>query len=322
MSSKRTANKGSKRIEKWKAISPEEAVREGRRVTWLGFWINAFLGVLKVVGGIFSRSGALVADGIHSFSDFFSDIVVLVMVGVARRKPNALYPFGHGHFEAFATVLLSLLLILVSIGIFIDGTAKIVDVIKGEVLPQPNFIALIIILISIISKEWLFHYTKRIGEKIKSDSVIANAWHHRSDALSSLATLIGVGGAIFLGEKWRVLDPIAAMVVGVMIFIISIDLAKPAVREMLGISLPVNAKKEIKKALNDTEGVLGWHHLQTFKSGNDGYVMVHIMVDPDITVKEAHDIASLAEKKMHKAVKDLNIHATTHIEPFIPRKSK
>ena len=294
MSAKRVMNKISAREEKWKALTPEEAVKEGRRVTWLGFWINAFLGALKVVGGIFSRSGALVADGIHSFSDFFSDILVLIMVGVARRKPNAHYPFGHGRFEAFATTLLSLLLMLVAIGIFYEGTVKIIDSIEGEILPQPTYVALIIIAVSIISKEWLYHYTRRVGETIKSETVVANAWHHRSDALSSIATLIGVAGAIFLGEKWRILDPIAAVVVGVMVFVISIDLAKPAVKEMLGGSLPKKTRSLIKKALKDTEGVKGWHNLQTFKSGYDGYVIVHIKVDPEISVKEANDIATKA----------------------------
>lgn len=320
MLAKKRPNKDSQRIEKWKAISPEEAVKEGRSVTWLGFWVNALLGAIKVVGGIFSRSGALVADGIHSFSDFFSDILVLIMVGVARRKPNAHYPFGHGRFEAFATTLLSLLLMIVAVGIFYEGTVKIIGAIRGEILPQPTYLALIIIAVSILSKEWLYHYTRHVGEKIKSDTIIANAWHHRSDALSSVATLIGVGGAIFLGEKWRILDPLAAIVVGVMVFVISVDLAKPALKEMLGSSLPKNTRKEIRKALEGTEGVLDWHNLQTFKSGSDGYVMVHIKVDPDISVTEAHNIASKAERNMHKAVSDLNIHATTHIEPYKAKK--
>ena len=303
-------------------ISAEEAVRLGQRATWIGFWINALLGAAKVVGGIFSRSSALVADGIHSFSDFFSDIIVLMMVRIARKKPDNEYQFGHGRFEALATVLLSLILIVVAVGIFYRGTANVIDFYHGVEIPRPGSLALWIILASIVSKEWLYHYTKRVGKKIKSEAVVANAWHHRSDSLSSIATLVGVAGARFLGEGWRILDPIAAMVVGVFIVGVSIQLAKAPLREMLGVSLPKSSKNAIIKALKNTNGVLGWSDLKTFKSGYDGFVIVHIKVDPDITVREAHQIATNAEHNMRKAVTDLNIVAGTHIEPYHPRKSK
>lgn len=300
--------------------TPEKAVKIAHRVTWVGFWVNAFLGVIKVLGGIFSHSSALVADGIHSFSDFLSDIIVIMMVGIARKKPNKEYQFGHGRFEALATVLLSLILSIVAIGIFYEGIVNIIDFYHGKEIPRPGILALLIILISIISKEWLYHYTRRAGEKIHSEAVIANAWHHRSDSLSSLATLIGVGGAMFLGDNWRILDPIAAIVVGVFIVIVSVQLAKPAILEMLGASLPKEDKKAIIKALKNTEGVKGWSDLRTFKSGYDGFVIVHIKVDPDISVREAHDIASHCERNMRMSVKDLNIQAGTHIEPYQPRK--
>lgn len=301
-------------------IDSKKAVAIGRHVTWVGFWVNAFLGIAKVLGGIFGRSSALVADGIHSFSDFFSDIIVIMMVGIARRKPNQNYQFGHGRFEALATLLLSLILILVAIGILYEGIINIIKFYEGTPLPRPSSVALIIIAVSIISKEWLFHYTKRAGEKIKSEAVIANAWHHRSDSFSSIATLIGVAGAMFFGEKWRVLDPVAAMVVGIFITVVSLQLAKPALTEMLGGSLPKSAKKTLLKALKGTPGVLSWSDFRTFKSGTDGYVMVHIKVDPDISVREAHQIATNAEHNMKHAVTELSIHASTHIEPFHPRK--
>lgn len=302
-------------------ITGEQAVKVARKVTWVGFWVNAFLGVAKVLGGIFSRSSALVADGIHSFSDFFSDIIVITMVGISHRKPDKHYQFGHGRFEALATVLLSLILILVAVGIFYEGIVQVIKCCNGELPPRPGWLALAIILASIISKEWLYHYTRRAGEKIKSEAVIANAWHHRSDSLSSIATLIGVAGAMFLGEKWRILDPIAAIVVGIFIIGVSIQLAKPALDEMLGASLPKEEKKKILKALKQTEGVLSYNEFRTFKSGNDGYVIVHIKVDPNITVDEAHTIATKAERNMRLAVTDLKIHAATHIEPYRPRKN-
>ena len=302
------------------SIEGEKAVKIAQHVTWVGFWVNAFLGVAKVLGGIFSRSSALVADGIHSFSDFLSDIIVITMVGISRKKPDQHYQFGHGRFEALATVLLSLILIIVAIGIFYEGIVQVVKCCQGEALPRPGWLALVIILISIVSKEWLYYYTRRAGERIKSDAVIANAWHHRSDSFSSIATLIGVGGSMFFGEKWRILDPIAAIVVGVFILVVSLQLAKPALREMLGASLKKDQKRKLLKALKNTEGVLGYTDFRTFKSGYDGYIMVHIKVDPEISVNEAHHIATNAERNMRQAVTDLKIHASTHIEPFRPHK--
>lgn len=301
-------------------ITPEEAVSIGRHVTWVGFWVNALLGVAKVLGGIFSRSSALVADGIHSFSDFVSDIIVIMMVGISRKKPDRHYQFGHGRFEALATLLLSLILILVAIGIFYEGIMHIIRFYQGEEIPRPGWLALIIIVFSIISKEWLYHYTRRAGEKIHSDAVIANAWHHRSDSFSSIATLIGVVGAMFFGEKWRVLDPAAAIVVGIFIFVVSLQLAKPALVEMLGVSLPREIKRNLSRALKETPGVKAYTHLRTFKSGNDGYVIVCIKVDPSITVLEAHNIATAAERNMRNSVSELKIHASTHIEPFRDKK--
>lgn len=299
-------------------VSPEEAVKEARHVTWVGFWINAALGVAKVVGGIFTRSSALVADGVHSFSDFLSDIIVIVMVGIARKAPDKDHQFGHGRYEALATIMLSIVLIVVAGGIFYDGVERIISVIHGEVLPRPGIAALVILAVSIISKEWLYHYTRRVGERIKSEAVIANAWHHRSDSLSSIATLIGVAGAIFLGESYRILDPIAAAVVSIFIFVVGVKMAKPALGELLGASLPDSDIDAIKKAIDSTPGVKAWHHLRTFKSGTDSYVEVHIKVNPDMTIRDAHAIATQTERNIESALQDSNVHATTHIEPFDP----
>lgn len=292
-----------------------EVVREARKVTWVGFWINAVLGLAKVLGGIFGRSAALVADGIHSFSDFLSDIVVIIMVGVAHKSPDYGHQFGHGRYEALATVLLSLGLLAVAAGILIDSIGRIILVCGGGEIPRPATAALIIIGISIALKEWLFHYTMLVGKRIHSDAVKANAWHHRSDAFSSVATLIGVGGAIFLGDKWRVLDPVAALVVSVFIGVVSVRMLYPALGEMLGKSLSQDECKRIEKAVSDTPGVKAWHRLRTFKSGNDAYVEVHIKVDATMNVRDAHNIATLAEKNIQETLPGMSVHATTHIEP-------
>lgn len=293
-----------------------EEVKVARHVTWVGFWINAVLGVAKVVGGIISRSSALVADGIHSFSDFLSDIIVIVMVGIARKRPDSGHQFGHGRYEALATTLLSAILIAVAIGIFYDGAERTLSVIHGEQLARPGMLALVILIVSIASKEWLYHYTRRAGERIHSDAVIANAWHHRSDSFSSIATLAGVAGAMFLGEQWRVLDPIAAMIVAVFIAVVGFKMAKPGLDELLGASLPENDTKHINEALKSTPGVKAWHRLRTFKSGNDAFVEVHIKVDPEINVRDAHNIATEAERNIALSLGGRSVHVTTHIEPY------
>lgn len=290
-------------------------VKAARRVTWLGFWVNALLGVAKILGGIFGRSSALVADGIHSFSDFASDIIVLTMVSIARKRPDKVHQFGHGRFEALATILLSLILIIVGIGIFYEGITRTIGFFHGEEIPKPELITLIILIASIASKEWLFVITKRVGVRIHSEAVIANAWHHRSDSFSSIATLIGVAGAMFLGDRFRVLDPIAAMVVAIFIIGVGVKMAGPSLSELLGAALPADELKSIGEVLDKVEGVRSWHALRTFKSGNDAYIEVHLKMDPDLTVRDAHHIATIAEQRLKRDIKDMSVHVTTHIEP-------
>ncbi len=301
--------------------SPEDAVHMARHVTWIGFWINAALGITKVLGGIFGRSSALIADGVHSFSDFVSDVLIIVMVGISHKRPDENHPFGHGRYEALATLMLAVLLLVVGGGIMYDGVAKIVDVANGETLPRPSGIALVILVLSIVSKEWLYHYTRRVGMQIHSDAVVANAWHHRSDAFSSVATLAGIAGAMFFGEKWHILDPVAAIVVAIFIIFVALRLAKPALGEMLGASLSHDQTTILGNVLDHTPGVMAWHHLRTFKSGDEAFVEVHIKVDPAINVRQAHIIATNAEEKLAGSLDGLNTHVTTHIEPYEPQTS-
>ncbi len=297
-------------------ISAEGAVKIARKVTWVGFWCNAVLGVAKVIGGILGRSGALIADGVHSFSDFVSDILVLAMVGIARRKPDQGHEFGHGKYETMATVLLSIVLMAVSVVIFIEAFEKIVAVIHGQEIPQPGAIALAICVISIVVKEWLFQYTRRAGRQIHSEAVIANAWHHRSDAFSSIATLIGVAGAMFLGAQWRVLDPIAALIVSIFIAIVSVRLAAPALNELLGKSLPEDEQSLIRETLRKAPGVITYHHLRTCRSGADIIIDLHLKLDGDLTVNEAHEIATQVEREIQALYPDVIVMTNTHIEPY------
>lgn len=292
-----------------------EQVRQARHITWVGFWVNAALGVAKIIGGIVGRSSALIADGIHSFSDFVSDIIVLTMVRIARKHPDRGHQFGHGRYEALATILLGIILWIVAVGIFYEGIVQVIKVIHGELLPRPGIIALVIIVVSIVSKEWLFHATRAVGRRIHSEAVVANAWHHRSDSLSSLATLAGVGGAMLLGGRWCILDPLAAVIVAVFIVIVGWQMARPAMSELLGASLPDADQDKIRDVLRAYPEVLSWHALRTFKSGNDAYIEVHLKLCPDITVRQAHDIATGVERAIRAALPEMSVHPITHVEP-------
>ena len=295
--------------------SDARVVGIARHVTWVGFWINAALGVLKVIAGILGRSSAMVADGIHSFSDFVSDIIVLIFVGISRRKANTEYQYGHGKFETFATMLLALVLGIVGVMFFIEGWEKTWSALHGGVLERPTWLALSMALASIASKEWLYRYTRRAGERIHSAVVVANAWHHRSDALSSMATLVGIAGAMFLGDQWRILDPIAAMVVSVFIVVVAVKIGRPAVAELLERSLPADVVEGMYRVIGSTPGVRAFHRFASRHNGNRMIVDFHIKVDSDITVEGAHHIASDVERRLRERYGD-EIIVNIHIEPY------
>lgn len=282
--------------------SDSDTVKTARRVTWVGFWINAVLAAVKIVTGIVGRSGALVADGVHSLSDFITDIIVIVFVGLSRKKADSLYQYGHGKYETFAVMLISMALAVVAVMLLADGAEKTWRACHGEILPRPEMGALVIAALSIVSKEWLFRYTRRAGERIHSAAVIANAWHHRSDAMSSFATLAGIAGAIFLGEKWRMLDPIAAMTVSVFILVVAFKIGMPAVKELLEISLPKKITADMWRIISSTEGVRAFHHFRSRRNGNCIIVDFHIKVDPDITVVAGHNIASHVEQRLRQEI--------------------
>lgn len=292
-----------------------ERAYAAKRCTWIGFGVNGLLSILKIIAGIFGRSSAMVADGIHSVSDFITDIIVIVFIGVSARGVNQFYRYGHGKFETFATMLISFALMIVAIGLFIEGSGAVLRSLNGEVLESPTYLALGMAIISIASKEWLFRYTKKVGSNIKSMALIANAWHHRSDAFSSIATLVGISGAMFLGAQWRILDPLAAMLVSVFIFLVGWRLGLPAIKELLEISLPHNINEEIGKEIFEVEGVKTYHNLRTRKNGNMYVMDFHIKVDPTITITEAHDVSTKVEQKLTSKYGDAIINI--HIEPYL-----
>lgn len=287
-----------------------------KKVTWIGFGVNSALTLAKILAGIFGKSSAMVADGVHSLSDFITDLIVIFFIGVSSKEKDEDHDYGHGKFETFATLIISIMLVAVGLGILIGGGMKIYkSLFVGEIIDKPSMVALIAALISILSKEWLFRYTYKVGKEIKSDAVVANAWHHRSDAFSSIGTLIGIGGAIFLGEKWRILDPIASIIVSVFIVIAGIKLFIPAVKELLEASLSKEIENDITELILSTEGVKDMHNLKTRKNGSYYIVDVHIKVDPDITIVQGHDISTDVENRLREHY-GKGLMSSIHIEPF------
>jgi len=243
------------------AIEESDRLRAARakKATWIGLVVNVILSTAKIVAGIVGLSGAMIADGVHSISDSVTDIIVLIFIGLSAKGENAKYRYGHGKFETFATMLISAALIAVAIGIFVASTKQIGYALHGHLLPRPTLTALIMALVSIATKEWLFRYTRVVGEHIDSMALVANAWHHRSDAFSSIAVFIGIGCAMFLGEQWRILDPIAAAIVSLFIAMVGYRLIMPSIKELLEVSLPESETEEIAREIGKTEGVMAYH---------------------------------------------------------------
>lgn len=269
-----------------------------RRVTWVGFAVNAVLAVGKIIVGWLGRSDAMVADGVHSLSDFVTDITVLVMIGISRRAADPDHQYGHGKYETFATLLIAAALMAVGVGMGVQGIITIADCAAGKPLDAPSWIVLWVAIGSIANKEWLFRYTRRAGKRVGSPSLIANAWHHRSDAISSVATLLGVGGALLLGPRWHILDPVATVVIAVFIVFSGWQLVRPAYRELMEASLAPEVERRIGQIISSTPGVTAWHRLRTRASGSNIIADVHVLVNPWITVTAGHDIATAVERRL------------------------
>ena len=297
--------------------------KEVYKVTLLGSLVNLVLMVFKFLAGIFGHSAAMIADAVHSVSDFATDIVVLAFVRVSHRPKDKSHDYGHGKFETLATTLIGVALFAVAVGIFVDGAKKIVFWAQGGTLTQPGVLALIAALVSIVLKEAIFQYTKRKADQLDSQAMRANAWHHRSDALSSIGTAVGIGGAILLGERWAVLDPIASIVVGALIVKVAFDLLKNGMGELMEQSLPDEVEEEILTIVKNVPGVFEPHDLCTRRIGNHYAIEMHILMDNDIALKEAHDRASEMERLLKERYGE-ETHISIHVEPRenLPVKNK
>lgn len=288
--------------------------KEIYKVTLIGTVVNAVLIVLKLLAGIFGRSSAMIADAVHSLSDFITDVLVIAFVRIAGKPSDKDHDYGHGKYETLGTLIIGVFLALAGIGLMISGIDKIVSSIRGEALPCPTMFALIVAVVSIVSKEWLYRFTVRKGRKLDSKAVVANAWHHRSDAISSIGTLVGIAGAMSLGESWRILDPIAAVVVSIFIIKSGYDIILPCLNELLEASLSDEQEHEILGIINSIEGIEGVHRLRTRHVGNAVAIDLHALMDGNQSLSDAHNKASEAERAL-RARFGSNAIISIHMEP-------
>ncbi|MBO7220889.1 MAG: cation transporter [Alistipes sp.] len=285
------------------------------RVTLLGMFVNMLLFAFKLVAGIFGRSGAMIADAVHSASDFVTDVVVLAFVRISAKPRDDDHKWGHGKYETLASLIIGVSLFAVGVDIFIDSAQKINSVIAGEVLPRPGVIAIVAAVVSILTKEALYQFSVHKGKQLDSPSVVANAWHHRSDALSSIGALLGIGAAYFLGEKWRIADPIAAIVVAALIVKVAIDLCRTALAELLEKSLPKEVEEEILSIISAVPNVYKPHNLRTRRIGANIAIEVHIRVNGDMSVFESHEISKEIERSLRSRFGE-HTAVAIHIEPL------
>lgn len=278
-------------------------------------FVNALLFVFKLVAGVVGRSGAMIADAAHSASDLATDVVVLGFVRISSKPRDDDHKWGHGKYETLASLIIGIALFAIAAEFFIESAEKIKAVSNGAVLPRPGAIAIIAAAVSVVAKEVLYRYTIRKGKALESPSVVANAWHHRSDALSSIGALIGIGLAYFLGEEWRIADPIAEIVVAALIVNVSIDLCRTALAELLEKSLPCAVEEEILQIISATPNVYNPHNLRTRRIGADIAIEVHIRVEGSMSVYDSHEISKEIERALRERYGE-HTAVAIHIEPL------
>lgn len=284
------------------------------KATAIGSAGNLALVLFKLAAGIAGQSAAMLADALHSLSDFITDILVVVFVRISGKAADEDHDYGHGKYETLATAIIGLMLLAVGIGLLAEGCRTVWNFAHGEPLAVPGTIALVAALVSIAVKEALYQYTVRVGRRVESAACIANAWHHRSDALSSIGTAIGIGGAIALGDKWAVLDPIAAIVVSIMILRVAWQLMAACFGELLEQSLPGDVEKEINDILLSFPEAAQPHNLRTRRIGHTAAMDVHVRMDGAMTVDASHAITRAMEKRLRELL-GTGAFISIHVEP-------
>lgn len=285
------------------------------KTTLVGTAGNVLLVAFKLIAGLIGHSSAMMADAVHSLSDFVTDVVVLVFVGISEKPQDESHDYGHGKFETVASLFIALALVAAATAIVAAATVKLAAWWRGEALEAPGLIALWAALLSILIKELLYQYTIRKGRQLDSQVMIANAWHHRSDALSSIGAAIGIGGAIWLGNRWTVLDPIASIVVGLMLVKVAWELLKTSIGELTECSLPAETEQEIEEIIQRFDDVDEPHNLRTRRIGSRIAIEAHVRMDGDLPLRTVHERATTIERKLKERFGP-RTHVTLHMEPF------
>ena len=288
--------------------------KEIYKVTLIGSAGNAALLTFKFIAGIMGHSSAMIADAVHSLSDFVTDLLVMVFVSISAQPNDQSHDYGHGKFETIASFLIGLALVGAATGIVASGGLKLWDWWSGKQLEAPGWIAMWAALLSILIKEWLYQYTKRKGRQLDSQVMIANAWHHRSDALSSIGAAIGIGGAIWLGQQWTVLDPMASIVVGLMLLKVAYNLLKSSIGELTDSSLPPETLQEIIQIIQSFPDVQEPHNLHTRRIGNRVAIEAHVRMDGQLQLNTVHERATTIERKLKERFGE-KAHIILHMEP-------
>ncbi|HNX34138.1 MAG TPA: cation diffusion facilitator family transporter [Kiritimatiellia bacterium] len=288
------------------------------RITYIGVAVNIILMTAKFAAGFLGNSQAMIADAVHTLSDFATDIAVLIGIRFSRKPKDADHAYGHGKYETIAAAVVGIVLLLVGVKIGWDAIHTIFDALKGEAIPKPAQVAFWAAIVSIISKEVLFQKTVLVGRRIENDSVIANAWHHRSDAMSSVGTAIGIGAATFLGAEWTIMDPIAAIVVSFLLLKVSFDIVKDQIGGLTERSLSAEIHNDIEAIALSFPDISYPHNLRTRSVGKTVVIDLHVRVNPEMRVADAHAVVSQLEQKLRERFGDDTI-ATVHIEPLKPR---
>ena len=298
-------------------IGESSASREKNiyKVTLAGGAVNVVLLAFKFIAGILGHSAAMIADAVHSLSDFITDLIVLLFVYISGKPQDKSHDYGHGKYETLALTIIGIALLVVAVGIFSNGAQRIASWYHGEELEAPGMLALWAALVSIILKELTYRFTISKARQLDSPALEANAWHHRSDALSSIGTAVGIGGAVLLGKRWTVLDPIASIVVGAFIVKVAIELILQGMRDLLEHSLPDDIEDEIMQIAQAEPDVIEPHDLRTRRIGNRYAIELHILMSGNITLAKAHDHADSIENQLKKRFGE-NTHVAIHMEPL------
>ena len=290
------------------------ATQKAYQVTLAGMLVNIFLVGIKIFAGVFGQSGAIIADAFHSLSDLSTDIAVLIGFKGADKPIDKTHDYGHGKVETLVSAFIGIVLFVVGVKILVRGLDEVAVFLRGEHMLPPKWIAALAALISIIMKEYLYRKTVAVGKHIRSQSLIANAWHHRSDALSSVAVMCGISGAILLGDHWRILDPLAAICVSLLIMKTALSVLKDSVNELMEASLSDEVENEILSIIGNISGVKHPHNLKTRSIGRNIAIDIHIKVSKDLNIMEAHNISTSVEETLrHRFGKDTVVYV--HVEP-------